>query len=81
VSLPQRLDALERAMGAAVERCPSCGTPGGNGVLLLYEGEQPGECSECGGVVDRARRGVEALLRSGATTVLKVVLHRGEAPR
>ena len=80
MSLIQRLAALERLMGAVPDSCRRCGAPHGIGVILLNEGEQPGECACCGGEVDQEGRGVGALLRDGTVSVTRIVLHEGVAP-
>ena len=79
--LVRRVAALELKIEQAPDGCPMCGAPLGTGVVLLREGEETGLCSVCGGTTDPQGRGVESLLLDGATTLLHVVLHRGEVPR
>jgi hypothetical protein len=76
VSLLQRVTALERFLGPVSGACIQCGSPYGTGVVVLREDEEPGECPMCGGTVDHAGRGVEALLRSGATPLGAPIIPR-----
>jgi hypothetical protein len=48
MGLLRRLEALERRLGTREPRCEACGGPGGVGVVLLEEGDELGECEECG---------------------------------
>ena len=80
MSILQRLVALERMMGAVPDSCRRCGAPHGGGVILLNEGEQPGECALCGGETDHSGRGVAALLPNGVVSVTRIVLHEGTVP-